>query len=378
MAALKLVADNAAFVATFNAARRRAGFLWLLCSMMRFFISRKHATVLLHSSCWLLLFGLPYLFHQPYSDKGRPHVITDEPFEMHRIISFLTQVGLFYLNAYLLLPRLYFNRQYNRYFLAIIAVLFLLSAINWVSFHLLLSQLHFRFALFLITYFFPCLFVLAISTAYAFFLDRVRTDRLAKETETETLKTELSFLRSQVSPHFLFNVLNNMVALARKGSDQLEPSLIKLSSLLRYMLYETTEEKVPLDKEVAYLKSYVDLQIQRFRKTVPVQLLLKEPDAAYEIEPMLLIPFVENAFKHGVMLDPDATIDIELSAVKGMLQLLVRNKYSDDEEVAKERSSGIGLANVERRLNLLYKDHHSLLIKRANGWFTVSLQLNLH
>jgi len=252
------------------------------------------------------------------------------------------------------------------------------SFINWATFRLLLPEIPFSFPMFIFRYVLPCVFYVAVSTAYAMFQDRIRTDRLAQERETETLKTELAFLRSQVSPHFLFNVLNNMVALARKGSDQLEPSLIKLSSLLRYMLYETTEEKVPLEKEVTYLKSYVDLQIQRFRKTMPVHIVLREPDALYEIEPMLLIPFVENAFKHGVSLDPDAAIEIELSAVKGLLQLLVRNKYKDDENEPKDKSSGIGLVNVERRINLLYKDRHSLLINKKNGWFTVSLQLNLH
>src|SRR5438876_199897 len=111
---------------------------------------------------------------------------------------------------------------------------------------------------------FPYLFILASSTAYATLLERQRTIKLTRQKETENLKTELLFLRSQVSPHFMFNVLNNMVALARKKSDLLEPSLIKLSALMRYMLYETDEAKVSLDKEIDYLQSYIDLQRQRF------------------------------------------------------------------------------------------------------------------
>lgn len=342
-------------------------------------VSRKWITILLHTGFWVLLYALPFFFRQPYNaGKAQPRFIMDERFEMHNGISFLTWVALFYLNAFLLLPRYYFKKQYNRYFAAAGLVLLVFSFINWISFRLLIPEHPFSIPLFIARYLLPCLFFIAISTAYAMFQDRIRTDRLAKETETENLKTELLFLRSQVSPHFLFNVLNNMVALARKGSDQLEPSLIKLASLLRYMLYETTEEKVPLEKEVAYLKSYVDLQMQRFRKMAPVYIVLKEPDAAYQIEPMLLVPFVENAFKHGVTLDPDAAIEIELSAAKGLLQLLVRNKYNEAETEQKEKSSGIGLANVARRLNLLYKDQHSLLINKKDGWFTVSLQLNLH
>lgn len=341
-------------------------------------VSRKWIVILLHIGFWVLLFVLPYFFRQPYAHKAQHYVVADERFEIHNGISFLTWIALFYLNAFFLLPQYYFKKQYNHYFLSIGLLVLLLSVVNWTSFRLLIPEVPFRIPIFILSYLFPCLFFIAISTAYAMFQDRIRTDHLVQQRETETLKTELLFLRSQVSPHFLFNVLNNMVALARKGSDQLEPSLIKLSSLLRYMLYETTEEKVPLEKEVAYLKSYVDLQMQRFRKMAPVHVVLKEPDAPYEIEPMLLIPFVENAFKHGVTLEPDALIEIELNAAKGLLQLLVRNKYNREDVEIKDKSSGIGLANVQRRLNLLYKNHHTLLINKKDGWFTVSLQLNLH
>jgi len=111
---------------------------------------------------------------------------------------------------------------------------------------------------------FPYVFVFASSCAYQLIRDRLKAQRLLKDRENETLRTELSFLRSQVSPHFMFNVLNNMVALARKGSPDLEPSLIKLSQLMRYMLYETDEQKVPLEKEIEYLQAYIDLQRQRF------------------------------------------------------------------------------------------------------------------
>jgi two-component system, LytTR family, sensor kinase len=342
-------------------------------------VSRRRIVILLHVGFWVLLFMLPYFFRQPYQNNKVPvHFVADERLEIHNGISFLTWIALFYLNVFFLLPRYYFKKYYGQYFAALGVLLLILSFINWASFHLLVPEIPFFVPMFLLRYLFPCLFFIATSTAYAMFVDRVRTDRLTAARETETLKTELAFLRSQVSPHFLFNVLNNMVALARKGSDQLEPSLIKLSSLLRYMLYETAEEKVPLEKEVTYLKSYVDLQTQRFRKTIPVHVVLKEPDAPYEIEPMLLIPFVENAFKHGVTLEPDAAIEIELGASKGMLQLLVRNKYNCEDNGPKDKSSGIGLTNVARRLNLLYKDHHSLLINKKDGWYMVSLQLNLH
>ena len=175
----------------------------------------------------------------------------------------------------------------------------------------------------------------------------------------------------------MFNVLNNMVALARKQSELLEPSLIKLSSLMRYMLYETDEEKVSLEKETEYLQSYIDLQQQRFGKKVIINATMFQADKLYDIEPMLLIPFVENAFKHGTGLIENAQIDISLKAEKNMLYFSVSNKYDAASTEIKDKASGIGLVNVQRRLDLLYPDKHSLTITKDNNVFNVLLKINL-
>lgn len=197
------------------------------------------------------------------------------------------------------------------------------------------------------------------------------------ERQNENLRTELALLRSQVSPHFMFNVLNNMVALARKKSELLEPSLIKLSSLMRYMLYETGEQKVSLEKESDYLQSYIDLQLQRFGKKLQLNLMIDPPDKSYEIEPMLLIPFVENAFKHGTGLVNQAEIIIQLSAQSNRLNFVVTNKYDPQSITLKDDASGIGLANVKRRLELLYRKEHQLDITQTADTFKVSLQIHL-
>ncbi len=241
-----------------------------------------------------------------------------------------------------------------------------------------MPERQFRFNGFVFFYIFPCLFFLACSTAWTMFRNKVSADRLSKEKETLNLKTELAFLRSQVSPHFMFNVLNNMVALARKKSDLLEPSLIKLSSLLRYMLYETDEEKVLLDKEVEYLKSYIDLQIQRFGNKIKVEACLQDVNGSYLVEPMLLIPFVENAFKHGTAAYNNGEINIKLTAKDNLLHFRVSNAYTKNIEEIKDKTSGIGLQNVKRRLNLLYDKMHRLIITDENNRHTVDLQLKLH
>jgi sensor histidine kinase YesM len=341
--------------------------------------SNKWAVIFLHTSAWVLLFSLPYLLRPPYEADKLAHVDIDrEKLDwLHTLTNFLL-VPSFYLNALILIPTLVYKKRYWEYAGLHLLIFSGLLLGNWLFVHFLATHTVFHWQPTVFFTLFPYLFILASSTAYQMIRDKTKTERLAKEKENENLKTELSFLRSQVSPHFMFNVLNNMVSLARKQSDQLEPSLIKLSSLMRYMLYETDEEKVPLEKEIDYLQSYIDLQEQRFGKKVKVSVSLEEVDDRYDIEPMLLIPFVENAFKHGTGMIEDGQIQVQLRARNHILQFSVRNKYNISSEEIKDKTSGIGLANVKRRLNLLYGGNHSLLITRQDDWFVISLQINLH
>jgi LytS/YehU family sensor histidine kinase len=144
------------------------------------------------------------------------------------------------------------------------------------------------------------------------------------------------------------------------------------------MLYEADEDKVSLEKEIDYLQSYIDLQQQRFGKNVQVNVSLQKIDDNYEIEPMLLIPFVENAFKHGTGLIEGAMIKIQLKVENNKLDFMVQNKYDPSSTEVKDKTSGIGLTNVKRRLNLLYGNKQCLLITQTDNWFNVSLQLNLN
>ncbi|HEV2354142.1 MAG TPA: histidine kinase, partial [Puia sp.] len=299
-------------------------------------------------------------------------------FYMAVFLNNLLWLLLFYVNAYLLIPKLAYRRRFGEYFTILVIYLCFMMTSGRFSFENLMPGLHFKIWSFLFFDLPNFVFVLLVSTAYRVIVDKIKEEQRTNEKETENLKTELSFLRSQVSPHFMFNVLNNMVALARKKSDLLEPSLIKLSSLLRYMLYETDEKKVLLEKEIEYLKSYIELQSQRFGKNVIIRADFESVGNGYLIEPMLLIPFVENAFKHGTGLVPEAHIEILLNLAGSRLNFGVRNRYSDTGQWEKDKTSGIGLTNVKRRLNLLYPEGHSLRITRENGWYSILLHLNLH
>ena len=325
--------------------------------MKKAWYSRKWVIILMNALAWAVFLKLPVLLqpiiaHLHQFHKSRPKS------NNHWEIGFdLVMIGFFYLNAFVFVPRLLYKSNIWRFMVLHAVILFVLM---------------FLFSPFLI---FPYITINGLSTAYKLIQDRMQAESLVKEKENENLKTELTLLRSQVSPHFMFNVLNGMVALARKHSDLLEPSLIKLSSLMRYMLYEADEDKVPLDRELEYLQSFIDLQQQRFGNNVRVQADLDASGDPHQIEPMLLIPFVENAFKHGTGIIKNPEIIIRLYCTSEKLHFTVRNRYNADSAEVKDKTPGIGLVNVRRRLNLLYGSRHRLDIREKEGWYEVELEL---
>jgi sensor histidine kinase YesM len=328
--------------------------------------------------CWALFFSFPYLL-QPLRENNfrRPGNFNSSEFIYVQFLNNTLRVLLFYANAFVFVPRLIYKKKYFQYLLTLLVCAVALSAFDRLFAYIIMGGLKFRgwmFVKFQVPLF---IFVIIASTSFRMIRDRIKQDKRINDRETENLKTELSFLRSQVSPHFMFNVLNNMVALARKKSDLLEPSLIKLSQLLRYMLYETNEDKVMVEKEVEYLQSYIDLQKQRFGKNVDIITSFEGIEREQTIAPMLLIPFVENAFKHGTGLMETAKINIRLKVQEGQLHFLVRNRFNEAIARPKDETSGIGLTNVKRRLNLLYNQQYSLQIDKNDNWFTVALHLNL-
>jgi len=337
--------------------------------------NKKWAIVLLHAAAWTLLFSLPYLLRGPENDKTQAPK-ADESANWFYLVMNLSWMAAFYFNALVLVPKLINRKKYWQFaaanFLVFTFIALEVHAIPFLfgkPFHFAPKAILFNSLLYL--------FFFALSTSYQLIREKVASDQLEQEKQNEVLKTELSLLRSQVSPHFMFNVLNNMVSLARKQSDLLEPSLIKLSSLMRYMLYEADEEKVSIEKEMDYLQSYIDLQQQRFGKKVQVNVNMHTVGGQYRIEPMLLIPFVENAFKHGTGMIEDASIDIDLEAAGHRLVFVVRNKYNPASQETRDKTSGIGLTNVKRRLALLYGKKHQLNIIPDGNVFTVRLEIEL-
>jgi two-component system LytT family sensor kinase len=220
---------------------------------------------------------------------------------------------------------------------------------------------------------FPYMMAWIFSTSVKFSMDYLLLERKRKESENENLKSELALLRSQISPHFMFNVLNSLTALARKKSDGLELIIIKLSHLMRYTIYHSAVPKVDLETELEYLQNYIDLQQLRFGQHIAINFVKHIDEPGFQIEPMLLISFVENAFKHGSGLVTNPIINISIACKDSMLKFDVRNKFFPDME--KGATHGVGLKNVKRRLELLYEHHYDLKIMNEAPWFIVNLTL---
>lgn len=194
-------------------------------------------------------------------------------------------------------------------------------------------------------------------------------------------ETELKFLKSQINPHFLFNSLNNLYALTLIKSEQAPEVVLRLSNILRYVLYETAEGKVPLEKEIEYLRDYVELEKIRLGQRAHIELKIEGDFSAVEIEPMMLLTLVENSFKHGTAKqNTGAWVNMSLElAAPDLLHFQVSNSKIEDATAPfiKPQNSGIGLNNLKKRLDMLYQDKHKLMISDTGNRYTVDLYLNL-
>ncbi|HOZ30549.1 MAG TPA: histidine kinase [Bacteroidales bacterium] len=219
--------------------------------------------------------------------------------------------------------------------------------------------------------------VFVISTALRMSIEWFKNEKLRRELENEKLKAELEALKAQIDPHFFFNVLNNICSLARKKSDDTEKFIIKLSELIRYNLYENKGEKFFLEKEIQFLKSYIEIQQLRLDKNANVKFDYDNTNQDLMIEPMILFPFIENAFKHGISYQNTSSINIKLKTEGNRLFFEIENLIAERSSSNEVKKSGIGLTNVKKRLSLLYSQKHNLNISQEGGVFKVNLTIEL-
>ncbi|MFK7971267.1 MAG: sensor histidine kinase [Bacteroidia bacterium] len=220
-------------------------------------------------------------------------------------------------------------------------------------------------------------FVLLVANAYGFTYTWFEEQKSRRRMEGEKLKAELAALKHQINPHFLFNVLNSLYGSALENDD--EPTaegIAKLSHMMRYMLYESNDESVSLQKELDYIQDYITLQRMRISKEVEVNYLIHGEPSGHSLPPMILQPFVENAFKYGISQIRPSKIDIQVDISTRHLSFTVRNtRHPVIQEESKHK--GIGLKNVRKRLDLLCRHCYQLDVQDGDNYFTVQLDLDL-
>jgi two-component system LytT family sensor kinase len=345
--------------------------------------SRRFYSVLLHFCIWGALILCSFLLAPRPMATREGTIGTISNLQIIGLI--LPFIGIFYLHAYWLIPAYLFRKKRVAYVLSVLMVIsgaVLLSAlIPYTAGHP--PKPYLQGALRRI---FPAVFFMLASASLSAFRQNFRLEKDRKEKETEHLRTELSFLRAQVNPHFMLNVLNSMTLLARKKSDLLEPALLELAGLMNYMLYEANNEKIRLENEIEYLRAYIDLQMLRFKDDVAVEFNTPQLVREAYIEPMLLIPLVENAFKHGIGLveNPIIIIDIRVEE-NNSLSVMVKNKYSHFIKQEEKTPPGIGLINLKKRLELIYPGEFRLTTAKnyqtnaslTENWFEIALNIPL-
>lgn len=354
--------------------------------------------ILLHIAGSLAFLALPFLFSPDGADRGITALWDVAPMQRD-FFTYLLLLGFFYINYFVLIPRLYFPKKYGLFILAIVACYAVVSIVPAVIVPNTGKRMPQRewqhetsgsprpaqpgmtspppkpagpqgarsfidprhFFLFLFVVFFSL--VLQISNQW-------------KRTEREKLHAELAFLKAQINPHFLFNTLNSIYALALERSEHTAAAVVKLSGMMRHVISEAGHDVVDLGKEINYIRNYIELQRIRFDGAIDLDVTIEGNPTGKKIAPLILISFVENAFKHGVNPDEHSKIRIGLYIHQHTLRLDVLN-HKVHVQADQENEGGLGIENTRNRLRLLYPDRHILSIRDTAEDFSISLTLHL-
>ncbi|WP_167459539.1 sensor histidine kinase [Pedobacter jejuensis] len=343
-------------------------------------MKKSKGPLILHTVFWflvLLIIGMVLFF------DSEPRTLKDY------LLSFgvmgVINVSIFYINYIILIPE--FIKKSKKYRLFIISFILLIAAATLIKTviavlnpeELLKYKMdgkvgEFSVNMYAVNTVFSNGFFLVSSSIISFVIDWFATERIQRNLESERREMELQFLKSQLNPHFLFNSLNNIYSLAYQKSDKTADAIMKLSEIMRYMIYESNTPTVSLSKEVDYLKSYIELQKIRFKDGAYVEMTLSGEIDDQKIVPLMLISFVENAFKHGVVTDPSEPVKIDIIANQKILHFSVINKKNNQN---KDAQGGVGLPNVERRLQLIYPDRYKLNVVNSATHYNCELMIDI-
>lgn len=288
-------------------------------------------------------------------------------------------IGLAWLNIHWLIPKYLTVQKYGKYFLLtltlVIVCLVLQGIFDYLMFGFLIG-LRGNSSLYVsVAYNFShTFFYLVLMVALKFSIDWYEQRKLLQDMRVEKLQAEVNYLRSQVNPHFLFNALNNLYALTLRKSDLAPDVVLKLSAMMEYMLYESDEARVPLEKEIRYLENYLELEKLRHGGQANIKMNVTGAVDCCSVPPFLLLPLVENAFKHGISKAiHDAFLHISIQVGPGIEVWVVNNKTNAKQDSA---SGGIGLVNLRNRLELLYPGGYDLQTDNLPDKYRVFLKIN--
>lgn len=345
-----------------------------------------------HTIGIILFLSIPVLFSPDFSSDLHFLDVDGfrEDFFFHCIL-----LLVFYANYIYLIPRFYFSKKYFKFILILIAlflVVFIVPSLfihHGGPHHDLQKGMHdvhenfdhhngghkdrhdgeHRFEIFNeLKRVFQYILVILIGIV-------LQINKRLKQAESEKITTELAYLKSQINPHFLFNTLNSIYSLAIVGSNNTADAIVKLSNMMRYVLNDASKDWVNLDDELNYISNYIELQQIRFEESVDINYTVDGDTDGKIVAPLLLIPFIENAFKYGVNAEQNSNIKIEINIKKTMMHVSIWNKKVDYSQSTFD-SHGIGIENTKSRLNLLYPNRHILSIQDNIDTYNVSLILH--
>ncbi|PSK94074.1 sensor histidine kinase [Taibaiella chishuiensis] len=348
-------------------------------------MSIKTNQVLIHLLC-----GIVFLLFPVLSSPDFPHIgmTLHNVNGLREVFTHALLIGFFYLNYAWLVPRFYFRQQYRSfYLLAFLFALFTILLIYGLSQLMgagrapypgpppmpppgMHRPLHSNLLRMIFLDYNLYLFVIVFITAIL-----LKTNERWRWLQKEQLQTELAYLKAQINPHFLFNTLNSIYALALEKSDYTATAVVKLSGMMRYLISESGKNFVSLQQELDYIRDYIELQQFRLGETAGISYQASGSARGYEIAPLILITFVENAFKYGVNPEQHSAIGISITIAEDSLTLTVQNNKVTISGAA--TASGLGIRNAQNRLQMLYADKHRLQIDEDAAQFRVTLELKL-
>ncbi|MEO5948658.1 MAG: histidine kinase [Chitinophagaceae bacterium] len=334
-----------------------------------FFIKYK----LHHLIFWMLVLGTWFFLRKDnYASPDKAFIVT--------LIKVADLAILIYVTNYILIPQLLYKKRYVWFGLTFVVMILLSSVIKMRFLGIIIDNpALYNWSADLKTRVYdnilPHFFLVIAGAAVKLMFDYGKLQQRMAETAKEKAEAELNFLKSQINPHFVFNSLNSVYFLINKDNADARGALHKFSEMLRYQLYEMNGEKIPIEKEIHYLKDYTDLQQLRKDEKYNVEFHCASEVKNFMIEPLLLIPFVENAFKHiSHYYDKLNTVKLNMSRNNGTFNFIIENST---EPIKVSALGGIGLVNVKRRLELLYPGKHKLEINEVDDKFIVDLKLEV-